>query len=120
MRPQKYTFEQRKEWCEAYLKGEHVPTPLGARRATFIRELRGWAKKYKRFGPDSIDPFGKEKGLSDSRHFGRRRPRGVRRDVDEGGGAHRKSDFSCSRPDEKWTTDVSQFNFDIRQLFVPF
>ena len=56
MRPQKYTFEQRKEWCEAYLKGEHVPTPLGARRATFIRELRDWARKYKRFGPDSIDP----------------------------------------------------------------
>lgn len=64
MRPQKYTFEQRKEWCEAYLKGEHVPTPLGARRATFIRELRDWARKYKRFGPDSIDPSAKRKDYS--------------------------------------------------------
>ena len=64
MRPQKYTFEQRKEWCEAYLKGEHVPTPLGARRATFIRELRDWARKYKRFGPDSIDPSAKRKNYS--------------------------------------------------------
>lgn len=59
--PSKYTFEQRKEWREAYLKGEHVPTPLGARRATFIRELRDWARKYKRFGPDSIDPSAKRK-----------------------------------------------------------
>ncbi len=61
MRPQNYTFEQRKEWREAYLKGEHVPTPLGARRATFIRELRDWARKCKRFGPDSIDPSAKRK-----------------------------------------------------------
>lgn len=46
MRPQKYTFEQRKEWCEPYLKDEHVPTPPGAQRATFIRDLRDWARKY--------------------------------------------------------------------------
>lgn len=59
--PPKYTFEQRKEWCEAYLKGEHVPTPLGAWRATFIRELKDWARKYKRLGPDSIDPSAKRK-----------------------------------------------------------
>lgn len=64
MRRQKYTFEQRKEWCEAYLKGEHVPTPLGARRATFVRELRDWARKYKRFGPDSVDPSAKRKDYS--------------------------------------------------------
>ena len=56
MRPQKYTFDQRREWCEAYLKGEYVPTPLGARRPTFIHELRDWARKYRRFGPDAIDP----------------------------------------------------------------
>lgn len=31
--------------------------------------------------------------------------------VGKDGAVHHKSDFSCSRPDEKWTTDVSQFNF---------
>lgn len=52
----KYTFEQRKAWCEAYLRGEHVPTPLGARRPTFVRELRDWARKYAAFGDSAIDP----------------------------------------------------------------
>lgn len=61
MRPQKYTFEQRKEWCEAYLKGEHVPTPLGARRATFIRELRDWARKYKVLASILSTPLAKRK-----------------------------------------------------------
>lgn len=31
--------------------------------------------------------------------------------VRKDGTAHHKSDFSCTRPDEKWTTDVSQLNF---------
>jgi hypothetical protein len=52
----KYTFEQRKAWCEAYLRGEHVPTPLGARGPTFVRELRDWARKYEIFGDSAIDP----------------------------------------------------------------
>ncbi len=56
MKPTKYTLEMKAAWCEAYLRGEHVPTPLGARRSTFIRELRDWARKYARFGPIVIDP----------------------------------------------------------------
>ncbi len=43
MRHQKCTFEQRKEWREAYLKGEHVPMPLKACRAR--RALRGLREK---------------------------------------------------------------------------
>jgi putative transposase len=53
---QRYTFEQREAWCKAYLRHERVETPEGVRRPTFIRELRDWARKYRRFGPDSINP----------------------------------------------------------------
>lgn len=34
------------------------------------------------------------------------------------GAVHHKSDFSCSRPDEKWTTDVSQFNVCGTKLYL--
>lgn len=34
------------------------------------------------------------------------------------GVVHHKSDFSCSRPDEKWTTDVSQFNVCGTKLYL--
>lgn len=61
MCPQKYTFDQRREWCEAYLKGEYVPTPLGARRPTFIRELRDWARRYREGGPDALQSMRRRK-----------------------------------------------------------
>jgi transposase-like protein len=35
---------------------ERVETPEGVCRPTSIRELRDWARKYRRFGPDSINP----------------------------------------------------------------
>ena len=57
----KYTLKQKREWCEAYLRGEHVPTPLGARRPTFVRELRDWARKYEIFGDSAIDPDTRKK-----------------------------------------------------------
>lgn len=34
------------------------------------------------------------------------------------GQVHHKSDFSCDGPDQKWTTDVSQFNFSWGKCYI--